>query len=392
MFILVINFATGLAQNTTALQKLVTANNDFGFRLFTELIKQDDIKNTLISPISISMALGMTYNGADSTTKDAMAKTLGVSDFSLKEFNQSNLFFRNSLIKQNKKITLNISNSLWADKGTQFRKDFINMNKKYFGTKLTTLDFSDPKSVNTINQWVNNTTNSKIPKIIEQISGDVIAFLINAIYFKGAWQNEFDKEATFPRTFYCWDSTEKKHPMMYQENRFPYFENNKFQAISLPYSNGGMSMYIFLPSKKSSIGEFLADLNYESWQKWMSSFSSTEGEITLPRFKLEYSKSIKDVLKAIGMEIAFDEMQANFTKMASSKIKGNIYIGDVKHKTYIEVNEEGTEAAAVTSVQMEIKGMPMNEFSMVIDHPFFYTICHNKTNAILFMGIVTEPK
>lgn len=388
----IVCFANQSQQAMLAQYKLVNANNDFGFRLFTELIKQDDIKNTFISPTSIAMALAMTYNGADRTTKDSMAKTLAVTELSLKEFNQANLDFRKSLTKKNKKITLTIANSLWADKGTQFRKDFLSTNKQFYSAKIATLNFAESASVKIINQWVNDATKSKIEKIMDEIGGDVIAFLINAIYFKGSWQTEFDNAFTLPRTFYCLDNSEKKHPMMYQDNRFPYLRNDKFQAVSLPYANGNMSMYIFLPNKDSDIKAFLSQLNLKNWQEWMSVFTLTDGDITLPRFKLEYEKSLKDVLKAIGMEIAFDDTKANFTKMASSEIKGNIYIGDVKHKTFVEVNEEGTEAAAVTSVQMEIKGAPASKFSLLFNRPFFYVIIDNQTNAILFMGILTEPK
>jgi serine protease inhibitor len=225
-------FSSLFAEDISPTQKLVTANNDFGFRLFSELIKQEDIKNIFISPTSIAMALAMTYNGADSTTKDAMAKTLAVEQLSIKEFNQANLELRNSLIKKDKKITINIANSLWADKGTQFKKDFLATNKKYYGAKVTTLDFSNPTSTKIINQWVNDATKNKIKKIIEEIGEDVIAFLINAIYFKGAWQTEFNKDATADRTFYCIDGKEKLHPMMSQNGKYNYLKNDKLQAIT----------------------------------------------------------------------------------------------------------------------------------------------------------------
>ena len=390
VLLIIVSLTLSFSQNPSS--QLVSANNDFGFQLFSELIRQHDIKNMMVSPTSIAMALAMTYNGADRTTKEAMAKTLGVSDLDLKEFNQSNLDLKKSLTKTDKKITLSIANSLWADKRIQFKKEFVNANKKYYSAQVSTLDFASPKSVNTINQWVSKSTKGKIPKIIDQIGEDVIAYLINAIYFKADWQKAFDKKLTSPKIFYCLDGTKKEHPMMHQENRFPYFETDKFQAIGLPYRNNAMSMYIFLPREKSSTPEFLKQLNYENWQKWLPQFRLTNGDITLPKFKLEFGKSLKDILKAMGMEIAFDDTLANFTKMASSQLNGNIYIGDVIHKTFIEVAEQGTEAAAVTAVQMEIKAIAMDQFSMTIDRPFFYAITDNTTNSILFMGIVTEPK
>lgn len=381
-----------LAQDTTSLSKLVSANNDFGFRLFNELIKQEGLKNNFISPTSIAMALAMTYNGAENETRQAMAKALGIPEISQTQFNQANLTLRNHLKKSDKKILLTIANSLWADKGTRFKKEFLAVNKKYYSAPVSTLNFADPKSPMIINNWVSKNTNAKIPKIIDQIGEDVIAFLINAIYFKGAWQKAFDPQATFDGIFYCLDGTEKKHPLMYQKERYLYLQDEQFEAIALPYAKGKMSMYLFLPSEKSDIKQFLNHLNYQNWQKWSKEFQMTEGEITLPRFKLEYEQSLKEVLQALGMEIAFDESQADFTKMATSQIKGRIFIGDVKHKTYIEVSEQGTEAAAVTSVQMEIKGAPMIKFSLLFNRPFFYAIVDNITKSILFMGIVTEPK
>lgn len=373
------------------LSNLTNANNDFGFRIFAEIIRQSEVKNIFIAPTSIAMALSMTYNGADLATKDSMAKTLGVTDLSINQFNQANLELRKTLTNKNKKVILNIANSLWADKGTQFKKEFLSINKKYYNAQVTTLNFADPKSVNKINKWVNNATNKKIKKIIDEIGENVIAFLINAIYFKGVWQNQFDKNKTTEQTFYCFDGTEKKHPMMHQDGRYLYLENKNFQAISLPYANSDICFYIFLPTKEYDIKQFLSDFNSENWLKWMNQFRMLKGSITLPRFKLEYEKSLKDVLKAMGMEIAFDDSRANFTKMASSQIKGNIYIGDVKHKTFVEVNEQGTEAAAVTSVHMEVKAV-QETFNMIVDRPFFCSIVDNKTNAILFIGVITEPK
>ncbi|MEO0075612.1 MAG: serpin family protein, partial [candidate division WOR-3 bacterium] len=165
----------------------------------------------------------------------------------------------------------------------------------------------------------------------------------------------------------------------------------KFQAVSLPYAHNKMSIYLFLPDIQSDLKEFLANLTYQNFQQWLKSFVVTEGEITIPRVKLEYETSLKQTLKAMGMEIAFSE-QANFTKMASTNLKGNIYIGDVKHKTYLEITEQGTEAAAVTSVQMEVKGAPTTKFSLIFNRPFFYAIVDHETNAILFTGIVGDLK
>jgi len=373
-------------------QKLATTNNDFGFRLFKEIVNNYELQNVFISPASIAMALAMTYNGASGETKKAMAKTLGIEDWGLQEFNEANLALKNSLAKTDPKVTVKIANSLWTELGMKFKKDFIGRNKKYYGTKVTTIDMNAPRSPDVINAWVKDNTNGKITKIVDQIDGNTIMFLINAVYFNGKWQTEFDSALTQPRTFYCADGKELLHPMMYQDGEYLYLRDEKFQAVSLPYGKGQLSMYIFLPNKNSNLEEFLENLNEKNWSSWISRFTKTEGDITLPRFKLEYEKSLSEILKAMGMEVAFNADSADFSNMCKISQFGEVYIGDVKHKTFVDVNEEGTEAAAITSVVMEIKGAPMYEFSMVVDHPFFCSIVDNKTGSILFMGVITEPK
>ncbi|MEO0083171.1 MAG: serpin family protein [candidate division WOR-3 bacterium] len=383
---------TLFAQNTILVSKLTDANNAFGFKLFSALISQDEIKNISISPASITIALAMTYNGADLATKDSMAQTLNITNLSLNEFNQANYTLRNLLTNKKRKALVKIANSLWADRTIKFKKEFIATNKKYYNAQLTELNFSDPKSAKIINNWVSKATDNKIQKIIEDIGEDVVAFIINAIYFKGIWHNKFDKNQTTEQPFYTIDGKEKKQPMMKQKGTYNYLETDKFQAVSLPYTNHEMSLYIFLPKETSEIKQFLSHLNFENWQKWLSEFRLHKGTIAIPKFKLEYEKSLKEALSTIGMAIAFDDNRANFSKMASTQVKGNIFIGDVKHKTYIEVNEEGTEAAAVTVVQIEVKAAPIDEFTMIVDHPFFYAIVDNQTNAVLFMGVVVEPE
>jgi len=385
-------FSSLFAEDISSTQKLATANNDFGFQLFHEISKQDAGKNIFISPTSIAIALDMTYNGADGKTKQAMAKTLRIEELSLKQLNEANKTLKDILKKSDPKVTLNIANSLWADIGTKFTSDFINLNKSYYDAELATLNFADVNSPVIINKWVNEKTNGKIKKIIDKINEDVIAFLINAIYFKGKWQIAFDTNETKQRPFYLLDGKEILHPMMSQSGNYLYLKNGRFQAIRLPYGKGDVGMYIFLPDTSSSLEEFLSNLNVKNWSDWVNLFSNHEGTITLPRFKIEYSKSLKDPLKNMGMDLAFDDSKADFSKMGTSNRKGRIYIGDVKHKTFVEVNEQGTEATAVTAVQMEAKGMPMYEFTMIVDHPFFCSIVDNKTGAILFMGVITEPK
>jgi serpin B len=371
--------------------RLVSANSKFGFKLFSQLAKQDPGKNIFVSPSSVAFALAMTYNGAGGETQQAMAKTLELSGLSLDEVNQAYASLRTMLENPDPKVQLAIANSLWARKGIAFKPDFVKRNKDFYQAEVTELDFGKSSATQAINAWVSKNTHGKIDKIIERINPEAILFLINAIYFKGNWSVEFDKEKTQAGVFTLLDGRKKKHPMMSQSGRYSYYRGNKFQAVSLPYGTGRVSMYIFLPDKDSSLEAFLASLNAENWKTWMSQFRSMKGDILLPRFKLEYEVVLNNALKALGMEVAFNKQRANFGGMCSISPDANAYITEVKHKTFVEVNEEGTEAAAATSVGIGITSV-VQTFRMVVDRPFLCAIRDNKTGTVLFMGSVVEPK
>jgi serpin B len=285
---------------------------------------------------------------------------------------------------------LSIANSLWANQNTNFKPQFLQRNQQFYGAKVTKLDFENPDSPDAINDWVKENTRGKIEQIVDQIKPDDVLFLINAIYFKGNWTEQFDKSKTTERPFYLSDGSQKQHPMMSQSGNYRYYENENFQAISLPYGTGRLSLYVFLPRKNSSLENFQQELNAEDWQRWINEFRMRDGSIQLPRFKFEYDIVLNDALKALGMKDAFDESKANFSNMASA----NIFISEVKHKTFVEVNEEGTEAAAATAVRATQTSARMSEdpFQMVVDRPFFCAIRDNQTGTILFMGSIVDPK
>jgi serine protease inhibitor len=238
---------------------------------------------------------------------------------------------------------------------------------------------------------VKDKTSGKIDRIIDSISSDTILFLINAIYFKGKWADEFAKDKTKEDVFNLESGSQKRVPMMTQSGSYKYYDGKSFQAVSLPYGGGRVSMYVFLPAKGTSLSEFQKGLSASSWEGWMREFAQTEGDITLPRFKIEYEIALNDALKSLGMESAFDPSRANFKGMVQSE--QNVYISKVKHKTFVEVNEEGTEAAAVTSTEMRATSAmrPRERFRMVVDHPFFCAIRDNLTGTVLFMGSIMEP-
>jgi serine protease inhibitor len=372
--------------------RLAAANARFGFKLYSVLTGQSAEKNIFISPSSIALCLAMAYNGAEAETRQAMSRALETQAFSLDELNRAYAELRAALESPDAKVKLQIANSLWARQGLQFKADFIQRNKDYFGAQVTALDFGDPGAPATINGWVSEKTNGKITKIVDQIDGNAILFLINAIYFKGAWAKEFNKARTHEDNFTLLRGV-KRMPMMSQSGNYQYLETKDFQAVSLPYGGGRVSFYVFLPASSSSLGAFEKSLTDDNWQQWMGQFQATDGDISLPRFRVEYEASLNDALKALGMEVAFDERRANFSGMIQTGGQ-NVYISRVKHKTFAEVNEEGTEAAAVTSTEMRTTSAmrPRQRFNMVVDRPFFCAIRDNTSGAVLFMGSIYDPQ
>lgn len=369
---------------------VVDANTKFGFNLFNEILNTEEDKNIFISPFSVSLALAMTLNGAAETTEQAMTDTLQLQGNDSETINTSYALLLQALKSSDPKVTLEIANSLWADQHFTFNQDFLQRNTDYFGAEVSTLDFRDSNSVDTINQWVDTNTNGKIKKILEQIAEDEILFLINAIYFKGAWQTEFDPANTRDNTFHLTDGSQKQVPMMTREDQYPFYYTSDFTAISLPYGEGRISMYIFLPSQNASLDQFLENLNAENWQEWISQFREQDISIRIPKFKIEYgTKELNDALTSLGMGVAFDEDRADFSRMATLEKPGaNLYIDKVAHKTFIEVNEEGSEAAAATSVTIGVKSLPR---MFIVDKPFFFAIRDNETQTVLFMGVVVNP-
>jgi len=366
--------------------------SSFGISLYKELLKEKPGENIFISPASIGLALAMTYNGAAGETRDAMANVLR---FTGKNFAFVNVVDSTLISNMNDTmpgVMLSIANSLWGRQGVTFKRDFLMRNERFYGAEIQTLDFGSPEAPTRMNEWVASRTHDRITKIIDKIDDASILFLINAIYFKGTWTKEFDRSKTQDGTFHFLDGTRKARPLMNQSGRYPYFKGDGFQAARLPYGDGRIGMYVFLPDSAAGLNGFHERLAADSWNTWMQSFAVREGRIALPRFKLEYEVRLRKPLSALGMGIAFDGSRADLTGMVD--VTGaNACIDDVMHKTFVEVNEEGTEAAAVTSVDVRLTTAmePQRPFEMVCDHPFFVAIRDTKTGLILFMGAIVSP-
>ncbi len=373
----------------TILEKKVTSSsNEFGLKVFKEINSVENNKNLFISPLSISMALGMVLNGADGSTYDAMQSTLEFNDLSSQEINESYESLIALLTQIDPKVIFNIGNSIWYRKSLQFEEDFIKTNKKYFNAEVQGLDFENAKSVNIINNWVDKNTNGKIKKIIEKIKPNDIMYLINAIYFKGMWKYEFKKEATMDDVFHVNDNKTVVCKMMNQKEKFNYFENENLQVVEMPYGDGSFNMKVILPKQDKNVNEFVSMLSVEELKKLSEQMTESEGTILFPKIKMEYKIQLNDVLKALGMESAFSDT-ANFTRLFS---KGDCAISEVLHKTFVKIDEEGTEAAAVTSVGVENTSVGTSGFYMKVDRPFIFMITENTSGSVLFIGKIVSPK
>lgn len=368
---------------------IVNAQTQFGFKLFEQLTQVSANENIFISPSSIILALSMLYNGADGETQQEIQKTLEYQGMSLAEVNTANQLLQQQLTQIPSGIQLAIANSLWLREGFSIEDEFLQNNQNYYDAEVAALDFNSPEAAKTMNSWVQDKTQGKIDQMIDSTNPSDIMFLMNAIYFKGDWTLKFQESRTQNKAFYLEDGTQKQHPLMSQNNNFSYLETEQFQGIALPYGEDkALSLYVFLPKSESNMSDFLQMLTVENWEEWMTSFSQKKGNISLPKFTLEYDIELNPILQNLGMTSSFNPNQANFSKLSQSS---DLFVSVVKHKTFLDVNEEGTEAAASTAIGIRTTSIELSPFQMIVNRPFFCAIRDNKTGTILFMGVIYNP-
>lgn len=363
----------------------IDSYNQFGFNLYQKLLSEE---NMLLSPVSIALALSMAYNGAAGETQAAMADALLIAGADVNELNQSNGLLMEML--QDSDVTVNIANSLWLRQGMALLPDFVDVNKDYYQAQVSELDFAAPTAAPRINKWAHDQTKGLIEEIVEApIDANTLAFLLNAVYFQGDWADAFAAAQTREDVFSA-PGGQVSVPFMHKTSDYEYLAADDLQAIRLPYGKGNMAMYIFLPQ---DLKTFNAGLTQEKWAEWRTGFQKQRGALALPKFKFGYEKSLNDALTSLGMGVAFDELQADFSKMIKLADE-NVFINEVKHKTFIEVDELGTEAAAVTAIELfGVTSMPPEpSFTMKVDQPFFFMIHDQETDSILFMGSVYDPR
>ena len=379
-------------QATTKMQmsQLANANNRFGFNLFNRIQSQQPQENIVISPSSIALALAMARRGTSRATLAQITTALELDTLDSASIDASYLELIETLESADPNVKLAIANSLWVNQNITLEQEFINDAGEFYLAEVNNLNFAEPQATNIINDWVAKNTADKIPQIVDSLSPEDALYLINAIYFKGSWSNQFDPEATTQAPFYPEPNAPQPHQMMNQTGDYRYYENEQFQAVRIPYGkNRELGMYIFLPQETNDLETFNQQLNLDNWQEWLAKMRSRQGNITIPRFELEYETELQNVLSALGIKLIFDSSQADFSAMTDTPVA----VDNVKHKTFIEINEEGTEAAAVTSIGIRVTSVePENiPFNMNVNRPFFFAIRDDITDSVLFMGNVVEP-
>ena len=356
--------------------------------LFQSSVLESKDENVLISPLSIQLALAMTANGADGNTKAEMEALLG-GEISLEDLNEYLYSYMNNLPSA-EKYKLQIANSIWFrdDEGRlQVEKDFLQKNADYYGAQAYKAAFDD-QTLKDINNWVKDHTDGMIDSILDQIDEDAVMYLINALVFDAEWQHVYDKSDVYKGKFTNINGTEKQVDMMHSEETV-YLQDKNAIGFMKPYSGSKYNFAVLLPNEGVDIYEYIAGLTGESLMEILSTPQLGMVMATLPKFSYEYELTMNDVLKELGMPSAFIGDTADFSKMAHSS-RGNIYIGDVLHKTFISVDELGTKAGAVTKVQMNDESAPMSEWVVTLNRPFVYMIIDNETNLPVFIGTVMD--
>ncbi len=368
--------------------EIIEADHAFGFELFREVCRESDEENIMISPMSVSYALGMTYNGAAGTTLDAFNEVLHFGGLSNVEVNESYKDLMHQLLNLSEEVEFALANSIWYKEGYPVLEDFIKTNEDYFLAAVEEADFSDPKTLDLINGWIEKQTNDKIRDMLDYIPGSAVMYLINAIYFNADWKYEFPKEDSYEGEFKLETESQTAVDYMVVEGDFQYTSTDDFTAVELPYSDSSFSMLVMLPGQESSISSLIESLDLASWDNWFEHSRRLGVRVVLPKFKYEFKDLLNQALMSLGLGVAFTD-NADFSRIVSA---GGIHISRVIHQTFIDVQEVGTEAAAATIV--EIKENSSSEGGSITfhaDHPFLYLIKENSTGAIVFIGKVGRP-
>lgn len=374
--------------------QLIGADNQFGLELFRKITDEAGVNdNTMISPLSISLALSMTYNGAAGDTKTEMEKTMKLFGLTADQINNAHRALIEGLKSADPDVKLRIANAIYYDRMLKVREEFVTVNQKYYDASVTALNFSSVDALGIVNGWVSKKTEGKIPTIIDQIDADLVMILLNAVYFNGIWKSKFGDKDTHALPFRFGNGSSQEVATMSQETALEYTKNSLFSAVHLPYGKGQYQMTVILPNAGKSNADVIAELDNEKWNEWMKGFRmENKVVVKMPRFKFEWKMKLNEILSSMGMTSAFTPYVADFSGINNGR---DLFIGYVIHKTYVDVNENGTEAAAVTAVGMITTGMPVDppqKIYFTVDRPFIFSIAEKTTGTILFIGEMNAPE
>lgn len=371
-------------------KELIDSANTFAFNLFKPILADaKGTENIMISPFSISSALSMTLNGAANETFEAMRKALRLEGKTIDQINSTYLKLMTDMVPIDKRVVVEIANSVWVEKKLVVKQPFIIDLKKWYIAEARDIDVTDPKAVDIVNGWIAEKTHDKITDMLDKLDEGLAMLLINAVYFNGKWRYQFDKKDTRNAAFYVDPSAPKTVPMMHLEENLKVIKKNNLTIAEIPYGQGNYTMVVVLPDENVTSSESFKVLTPSIWQEWMDQLAvnTHKVELSMPRFKYKYKRNLNDDLINLGMEIAFTG-NADFSKISNQ----GLMISRVLHQTFIETNEEGTEAAAATIVVMEnTSAGPSAVEKVILDRPFIYFIRESSTGTIIFMGRVGDP-
>lgn len=373
--------------------QLIEADNRFGLDLFNRIVAESDPNdNVMISPLSVSMALSMAYNGASGDTRREMEQTLGFSGLTPEEVNASHKALLSALATADSDVLLRVANAIYHHQTLQVKNDFISVNRNAYNAEISSLDFGKAASLDIINNWVSEKTAGKIPSILDQLNPDLMMVILNAVYFNGIWKSKFDQNRTHELPFTFGDGSQRNVETMQLESSIAYQSGPLFSAVQLPYGKGRFAMSVLLPSPGKTTADVRKEMSLARWNEWMKGFKETSNVVVqMPRFKFAWELELNQTLKAMGMEKPFIPRVANFTGISDGT---DLFIDFVIHKTYVDVNENGTEAAAVTAVGMSTTSMPVDQpvkTYFIADRPFLFAITEKSTGTILFIGEMNAP-
>ncbi|HQG55906.1 MAG TPA: serpin family protein [Bacteroidales bacterium] len=375
---------------TPAASQVISSGNEFGVDLFTKVAETED-RNLMLSPLSASTALTMLLNGCSGNTFTQLRSTLKYpSGMQTEDINEAYKSLVEQLLKADPKVAFSLANAIFYRLGFNVKAQFINSMKENFKAKIEGLDFNAPSALNTINKWASDNTSGKIPKVLDQISDETVMFIMNALYFKGDWSYKFDKSKTTERQFYPDNLPAVNVPTMNGEIGAKVVYREKFRAIEMPYGRTNFTMIVIVP--EGGLKSFNSSFDSDLWKSLTSELDEIEefGKciVYFPKFKFSYEKILNDQLAAMGMVDAFIPYVADLSGISDAEI----FVSFVKQNTFVEVDEEGTEAAAVTTIGMELTSMPPQPQQFVIDRSFIFAIRERTTNTLLFIGQVVNPE